>query len=83
MTSNETSNFDKPVNDLNETENQQIISNETSNVNTLTDNSRETESQLVISNETVNDSNKNTKTFYKTQPDNSKIDPTKLKKGQI
>ena len=68
---------------MNETENQQIISNETSNVNTLTDNSRETESQLVTSNETVNDSNKNTKTFCKTQPDNNKIDPTKLKKGQI
>ena len=39
--------------------------------------------QFVTSKKTVNESNKKNKTFYKTQPDNSKIDPTKLKKGQI
>ena len=37
LTSNKTSNLDKPINNLNEAENQQI-SNETPNVNTLTDN---------------------------------------------
>ena len=33
LTPNETSNLDKPINNSNEAENQQIISNETSNVN--------------------------------------------------
>ena len=57
LTSSETSNLNKPINNLNEAQNQQIISNETPNVNTPTDNSCETESQLVQSNETVNESN--------------------------
>ena len=83
LTSNETSNLDKPKNNSNEAENQQIISNETLNVNTQTDNPHETESQLVTYNEKVNESNKNNKTFYKTQSENRAIDPTKLKKGQI
>ena len=73
LTSNKTLNLDKPINNSNEAENQQIISNETPNVNTLTDNLCETESQLMTSNETVNESNKNTKTTYKPQPDKSKI----------
>ena len=59
LTSNETSSLDKPINNSNEAENQQI-SNETPNVNTLTDNSQETESQFVTSIETVNESNKKT-----------------------
>ena len=83
LKSNETSNLDKPIMKQNEAKYQQMVSNETPNVNTPTDNSRETESQLVTSNETVNESNKNAKAFYKTPPDNSEIDTTKLKKGQI
>ena len=79
LTSNETSNLDKPINNLNEAKNQQIISNETPTVDTATDNSHEPESQLVTSNETVNKASiKNTTTFYKTQPHNSAIDPKKF-----
>ena len=37
LTSNETSKLDKPVNNSNKAENQQITSNETPNVNTPTD----------------------------------------------
>ena len=77
LTSNETLSLDKPINNSNEAENQQI-SHETPNANTPTDNSQETESQFVTSIETVNESNKNTTTFYKTQPDNNEIDPAKF-----
>ena len=80
LTSNERSTLEKPINNSNEAENEQI-SNETPNVNTLIDNSRKTKCQLVTSIETVNESNKNTTNL--TIPVNNKIDPTKLKKGQI
>ena len=62
LTSNETSNLDKPINNSNEAE-IQITLNQTPNVNTSTENLHETESQLMKSNETVNESNKNNKTF--------------------
>ena len=62
LTSDETSNLDKPINNSNEAE-IQITLNQTPNVNTSTENLHETESQLMKSNETVNESNKNNKTF--------------------
>ena len=62
LTSNETSNLDKPINNSNEAE-IQITLNQTPNVNTSTENLHETASQLMKSNETVNESNKNNKTF--------------------
>ena len=46
LTSNETSNLDKPINNSNEAE-IQITLNQTPNVNTSTENLHETESQLM------------------------------------
>ena len=49
LTSNETSNLVKPINNLIEAENQQIKSCKTPNINTPTNNLPETENQLLTS----------------------------------